>query len=364
MVKERARRGIVTLAAIVVVMAGMRAAAGIVVPVLLALFIAFVSSPLVFRLGRTKVPYGLAVTLVLLFELAVLVSAGLLVGTSAARFRSRLPIYRERLGAVYAETAGWLTEHGVAVETERLSELLDPQSVLDLIGTTVTGLGSILSSMVLVILVLAFTLFDAARLWGKIEEHFAGGPAGEHVLGSISREVNRYLAVKTGTSAATGLLLGFWCSVMGVDFAILWGLLAFLLNYVPTVGSILAAIPPVLLALLMLGPMPAIGVFGGFLVVNMVIGNVVEPRIFGTALGMSPVVVLLSIVIWGWILGPVGALLSVPLTMILKIALENTEEWAWIGDLMSGPERMSRPSLIPEIPARASAEPSEAEEAS
>lgn len=342
-----------SLAAVVVVFAGMRAAAGIVVPIILALFLAFVSSPLVFRLTRSKVPYPLAVMIVLFAELAVLVTVGLLVGSSAARFEERLPRYRERLGTLYRDSAEWLTAHGVEVETDRLSELLNPQSILDVIGATVTGLGSILSSMVLVVLVLAFTLFDAARLWREIEARFAGGRAGDHVLGTISREVNRYLAVKTSTSLVTGLVLGVFCAVMGVDFAVLWGLLAFLLNYVPTVGSILAAVPPVLLSLLVLGPIPALIVAAGFLAVNMVVGNMVEPRIFGSALGLSPVVVLLSIVIWGWVLGPVGALLSVPLTMILKIALENTDELAWVADLMSGPVRKTRPSTVPDVRGKA-----------
>lgn len=362
---QRARRGLLTLAAIVIVMAGMREAAVIVVPILLALFFAFVSSPLVFRLSRSRLPYPVAVVFVLLFELSVLVTMGLLVGTSATRFQDRLPAYRDQIGVVYADTASWLTDHGVPVQARTITEALNPSSLMNLIGDTVAQLGSMLSSLLLVVLVLAFTLFDSARLWRKVEEHFAGGTAGDHVLGTIAHEVNRYLAVKTSTSLVTGLLLGLWCTVLRLDFAVLWGLLAFLLNYVPNVGSILAAIPPVLLALLVQGWPAALLVGAGFLTVNMVIGNLIEPRLMGSALGISPVVVLLSIVVWGWILGPVGALLSVPLTMILKIALANTSEWAWIADLMSGAESPVRPSLIPDVPdERGPRVPEDAEEPS
>ena len=343
---EKARRGLFTLAATVVVLAGFRAAQEIVVPILLALFLAFFSSPLVFRLHR-RLPYWLSVSLVLLLELAVLVGIGALVGSSAERFQARLPVYRARLEDLYAAAAAWFESRSIPVRADGLSEVLDPGSLLDVAGTTVSSLGSMLTNLVLVILVLAFTLFEASRIWRKIEQHFAGGRAGDHVLGSISHEINRYLGVKTLTSAVTGLLLGTWCGMFGVDFAVMWGLLAFLLNYVPNIGSILAAIPPILIALVMQGPGTALLVGIGFVVVNMVIGNIIEPRALGDALNLSPVVVLLSILVWGFVLGPVGALLSVPLTMIVKIALSNNDDWEWLADLMSGPAKEP-----PEVPVR------------
>ncbi|HBQ11184.1 MAG TPA: hypothetical protein DEF51_08410 [Myxococcales bacterium] len=358
MSREKVRRGLVTIAAIVVLIAGMRAAASIVVPILLALFLAFVSSPLVFRLSKTRMPYPLAVSLVLLLELAVLGTLGVLIGSSVGRFEQRVPVYRDRLGELYRELADFMSSHGVRLAPEGLSAALDPGAIMEMIGTTLTGLGAILGNLLLVVLVLAFTLFDASRLWRKVEAHFAGSAAGDHVLTAISAEINRYLSVKSATSITTGVLLGVWCAVMGVDFAVLWGLLAFLLNYIPTVGSLLAAIPPVLVALVVHGPGTALAVAGGYVAVNVSIGNVIEPRLMGRALGISPVVVLLSIVLWGWVLGPVGALLSVPLTMILKIALSNTTEWAWTADLMSGPvEEVQEP--IPEPSTSERSEPGE-----
>lgn len=343
MPRERMRNGLLTLAAVVIVLAGLRAAAPVAVPVLLALFLAFVSAPLVFRLHARKVPYPLAVTIVLLFEAGLLVSLGLLVARSGARLQELLPAYRVRLGQLYAEAAEALNERGVEVQRENLSELLDPSALMNLAGSTLASVGSTLSTTLLVILVLAFALFDSARLFRTIEGHLVR-TGHDDVLARISGQVNRYLGVKTITSAVTGILLGTWCRILGVDFALLWGLVAFLLNYVPTVGSILAAIPPVLIALLVLGPGPALAVAAGYLAVNFAIGNVLEPRVFGQVLGISPVVVLLSIVIWGWLLGPIGALISVPLTMILKIALAESGEWAWLSDLMSGPRK---PPLAP-----------------
>lgn len=336
----------VTLAAVVIVLAGLSAAAPIAVPVLLALFLAFVSAPLVFWLRDRRVPYPLAVVLVLLLEGGLLVSLGLLVARSGARLQVLLPTYRDRLGRLYEDASAWLNQHGLEVQTESLSGLFDPGALTNLVTSLLTELTTLASRIVLVILVLAFALFDSARLFRLMEENLArsGHP---DVLARVSSQLNRYLGVKTVTSGATGLLLGVWCSLWGVDFAVLWGLLAFLLNYVPTVGSILAAIPPIVISLLVLGPGTAIAVTAGYLVVNFAIGNVLEPRVFGQVLGISPVVVLLSIVLWGWLLGPIGALISVPLTMVLKIALAESASWSWVADLMSGSPRPTRPPDTP-----------------
>ncbi len=150
----------------------------------------------------------------------------------------------------------------------------------------------------------------------------------------IAEEIKRYMAIKTVISLLTGVFIGFWLWMLGVDYPLMWGLLAFLLNYVPNIGSFIAAIPAVLLAFVQLGLIKA-GLTGlGFVVVNVVFGNVIEPRFMGKGLGLSTLVVFLSLVFWGWVLGPVGMLLSVPITMTIKIALEASEETRWIAILL------------------------------
>jgi len=348
MAVERARQGVVTVAATVVVLAGLRAAAGIAVPVVLALFLAFVSAPLVFGLERRRVPYHLAVTLVLLFAVLLLAAAALLVGGSLVGFQARLPTYRARLGELYAEAAHRLADlRVVSADHQSLSELVDPSSAVDLIGAAVSGIGAVIQSGVLVMLVLAFVLFDSKRIWEKVEARL-GQRGTPELLGEVSRELQGYVRVKTVTSTVTGLALGIWCSALSVDFAVLWGFLAFLLNYVPTIGPLLAIVPPFLVSLVMLGPGRALVVAAGYLAVNFAVGNLLEPRVFGRALGLSPAVVILSIVVWGFVLGPVGALLSVPLTMIVRTVLANTEEWAWMADLMSGPRSDAKVAPVSE----------------
>ena len=147
-------------------------------------------------------------------------------------------------------------------------------------------------------------------------------------------EVQEYLGIKTFISLATGILLGAWCWVMGLDFPVLLGLMAFVLNYVPTVGSIIASAPAILLALIQVGFGHAVLVGAGFFAVNGVFGNLIEPNLLGRRLGLSTLVVILSLIFWGWVWGPVGALLAVPLTMIVKIMLENTSDLRWVAVLL------------------------------
>ena len=161
-----------------------------------------------------------------------------------------------------------------------------------------------------------------------------GAETSQEWLVQFSDSVHSYLGIKAGISLVTGLLIFIWLSILGVDYAVLWGLLAFLLNFVPTVGSFIAAVPAVLLAVVQLGPLHAGLTLAGFVVVNLVMGNMIEPRWMGRGLNLSPLVVFVSLVLWGWVLGPVGMLLSIPLTIMIKIALESQDETRWISIML------------------------------
>jgi predicted PurR-regulated permease PerM len=167
-------------------------------------------------------------------------------------------------------------------------------------------------------------------------------------LTKFTESVNRYLALKTLFSLLTGVAIWIWLSILGVDFSLLWGLVAFLLNFVPNIGSIIAAIPAVLLALIQLGMGSALLASLGYVVVNVVVGSIIEPKFMGRGLGLSTLVVFLSLVFWGWVLGPVGMVLSVPLTMIVKIALESHEDTSWIAIILgSAPPGDTNPLAEP-----------------
>jgi predicted PurR-regulated permease PerM len=238
-----------------------------------------------------------------------------------------------RLEGLFSNVITWLQGRGIEVSRELMSEVVDPGRALDLATGTLQGVARVLSNVLLVFLIIVFILVEAAGFPAKLQAAFGQRESSER-FEKIQLEIQRYLATKTVISLATGLIVGIAMAIIGVDFAILWGSLAFLLNYIPNLGSIIAAVPPVLLALLQLGPGYAIAVAIVFAAINVTFGNLVEPYLMGRRLGLSTLVVFLSLVFWGWVWGPLGMLLSVPLTMIVKILLENTEDLRWVAVLL------------------------------
>ncbi len=228
---------------------------------------------------------------------------------------------------------------GVQISEEALLSYFDPGTALVMAGNTLRGLGGALSNGFLILLTVIFILAEASSFPRKLQE-VLDDPEGDlpHFV-RFAENVNRYIGIKTTISIITGILVGLMLAVLGVDFPALWGLLAFLLNYVPTIGSLIAAIPALLLALIQLGPLTAAVAGVGFFFINLLMGNVVEPRYMGRGLGLSTLVVFVSLVFWGWVLGPVGMLLSVPLTMTAKIAMEANPSSEWLAVLLGPADR-------------------------
>lgn len=321
---------LLALAALVVVAAGIKAAEQVMVPFLLAAFIATIAATPVFWLQRRRLPVGLAITIVVLGLIAVLVGFGAIVAESADAFRGRLPFYQERAVALLEPTLAFLGGLGI----ELSPELLDPGRALGFAGEALGSLGSVLTNSFFILLAVVFILTEAWSFPRKLGTVLSHPERDLPHFKRFAEKLNRYFAIKTTVSVATGVFVGLALWLLGVDFPILWGLLAFLLNFVPNIGSVIAAIPPVLLAIMQLGPISALATAGVFLVVNVVMGSVVEPKFMGRELGLSTLVVFLSLVFWGWMLGPVGMLLSVPLTMTVKIAMEANPSTNWIAHLL------------------------------
>jgi predicted PurR-regulated permease PerM len=347
---ERGAKIVLVLAGVVVVAAGIKRAQGLLVPFLLAAFIATVTAPLVLWLCGKGVPRGISVLLAVLVDLAAVAGLAGLVGGSINSFYGRVPEYREIFAATVEDLTQWLQARGIRVNPDTLASVAGPADLMGWLAVLLRSVAEVISNLVLVLLIVVFMLFEATGLREKVTRAFMD-PKGATRMAAAAQEVNKYLLVKTGTSALTGLLVGLWVGFWGVDLPVLWGLLAFLLNYIPTIGSIVAAVPAVLLAFLQIGAGAAVGVAAGYLAVNFSIGNFFEPRILGRMLGMSSLVVFLSVVLWGWLLGPIGALLSVPLTMIIKIVLENTDDLRWVAVLLEpgGRPRDTVPPAAPEV---------------
>jgi len=320
-------------ASVVIVIAGLKAASSLILPFLTSLFVAMTSLPLLNLLQKKKVPTALAVILTLLAIILVVGALASLVGGSVQGFTEAAPRYKARLDILGQQIGAHLAAWGIDPAEDISLDLINPGRALDLATGTMMAVGTALSNVVLVLLTITFILLEATGFPDKLQAAF--GSAGQSQrLANMRREVQQYLTIKTLVSLFTGLVVWASLAIIGVDFPILWGMLAFMLNYIPTLGSIIAAVPPVLLALVQMGLGRALAVAAVFLAVNLVLGNIVEPQLQGRQLGLSSLVVFLSLIFWGWLWGPIGMLLSVPLTMILKIMLENTEDLRWIAILL------------------------------
>src|SRR5512135_1762648 len=324
-VKQTAKApAVLILASFIIVVAGMKEASSILVPFFLAVFIAVICAPPLFWLQRKGVPKVLALALILVAILMVGFLFGALIGPSLNSFLKSLPEYQERLSTHIAALIGWLREKGVTIPEEELPRI-HPGWVMSLAGNILSALSSVLTHAFLILLTVVFILLEAADLPKKLRVVLKDPERSLSTIEKFSQSAKRYLVIKTLISAAVGVVIWLWLLILGIDYPVLWGTLSFLLNYVPNIGSIIAALPVALLALVQLGVGSALLTILGFFVVHMVVGNIIEPKLTGKGLSLSTLVVFLSLVFWGWVLGPIGMILSVPMTSLVKIALESYE---------------------------------------
>lgn len=340
-----------TLAVMVVLVYGLRLAQPIVMPFAVAAFLAIISLPVVFWLSKRRIPTYLGIPLTVLAVASVFGLVILLASQQLAELQALGPAYGRALFSQVENSflrliQQWLPgELQPAVDNVRTSVLgVLNDSLLAVAGGTFTRALSFVTTTFLVFLILAFALGEAAVFPAKLRAVAGDRLASDERLGKIVDEVQGYLVIKTLVSLATGLVLGLWTWAMGLDSPLLLGLIAFVLNYVPTIGSVIASVPALVVALVdfdVAGSaiagfdvQRAVVVGLGYLTVNVVFGNWLEPTLLGRRLGLSTLVVVLSLVFWGWLWGPVGALLSVPLTMIAKIMAENTRDLKWVAVLL------------------------------
>ncbi len=346
-------------AAIVVVIYGMQMAKVILVPFLIAVFLALITVRPMLWLQEKRVPSILAALMIVSVIMLILAMVGTILGTSIADFTAALPAYQARLDTIVDGAVKFIAENIRGDESiESLGDMIDPGWAMGLAATLLNSLKDVLTNTFLIFFTMIFILLEASSGQTKFEAAF--GRSERSMVGPrvFLQNLGRYLGIKTVVSMATGMCAGVLTWSFGVDFPLLWAMLAFLLNYVPTIGSIIAAVPAVLLALVQLGPGEAGATAIGFVGINIIFGNFLEPRLMGYGVGISPLIVFVGLVFWGWVFGPVGMLLSVPLTMTLKLALESDERTRWVAVLL-GSER----DAVHELERMASEDAAEANQA-
>lgn len=323
-----------TVAAFIIILAATMYAASIVTPVLMALFISIICAGPITWLQKRKVPKGLAITLVFFLIVGIFFGLGQIIGSSLSSFSTNLPKYEANLNAMGTSLLQFFREMGMNVSVDKLTNVMDPSKIMSLTGSILTQLSLFMGNALTIVVLALFLLLELDSISDKVKAIFHGSIDSINYLHTIGKSIRHYLSIKTFTSLLTGVLMWIGLIILGLDYAIIWALLAFLLNYIPNIGSIIAAIPAILFALVQFGVGGALWTTGIFVAINLVIGNAVEPRMMGKGMGLSTFVVFLSLIFWGYILGTTGMFLSVPLTMAIKIILMQNPNTEWLGVLL------------------------------
>ena len=329
---------LISLASAVVIIAGLKAAQDIVVQFLLALFFAIMFLPIFKFFVSKKIPKWLALVFVLFINLVFVYILALTIITSVNEMRENFGEYQQKLNWYINEGGKIVEKFGIPVPHNITFDFLNPNLILQFLSNSLLSFGNILANAMFIIILAVFILLESDLFAQKLKI-ISKGRDTKPLVDEFFESVIQYMKIKTVTSGLTGILAWVFLFFLGVDFALLWGVLAFLLNFIPTIGSIIAAVPPITIALIDGGIGYAVAVSIWYLSINMIIGNILEPKFMGKGVGLSPLVVLLSLVFWGWVLGAVGMFLSIPLTIIAKMAFELREETRWIAVLMDNEVR-------------------------
>jgi AI-2 transport protein TqsA len=343
---HRGTRLFIIAGASVIIIWGINQAQSVLGVLLVSVFLAGVGTVPVFWMERKGIPSVAAVLIVVAALVTLLFGVGVVVSASLSDFSEALPVYQARIHDTVLEFKAFLRGKGIILTDKMLLGYLNPGVVMDLTGSLFTTLGSVVSNTIVILFTVTFVLLEASSLPAKLRPVQGDSKVLLPRLTRFVHDLEHYVVVKTVINLIAGVLTAVWLSILGVDFPILWGFLAFLLHFIPSLGSIIAAVPAVLLALVQLGGGAAAFTAVGYLVIGTVVGNIIEPKIMGRQFGISTLVVFLSLLFWGNLLGVVGALLCVPLTMSLKLACESSEDTRWISVLL-GPK--ISPDSVPPV---------------
>lgn len=321
-------------ASLVIIIAGIMYAQSFVNSMLLAIFISIVCAQPIIWMKKRKVPSGLAILIVLLGIVLIFIGFADIIGNSASSFSADAPIYEQRLEQIWMSVIQFFNERGIEISGDKLSGIIAPGKVMGYTAGALGQLGGVMSNTFTIFFLMLFLLMELDSFAIKSRAIASNTNVSVDYLNTIGKSIRHYLSIKTVTSLLTGLVIWIGLLIIGVDYAIIWALIAFLLNFIPNIGSILAALPAVLFSLIQLGTGGAFWTIIIFLGVNLIIGNLVEPKMMGKGLGLSTFVVFVALIFWGFVLGTVGMFLSVPLTMSIKIMLEQKDSTKWIAVLL------------------------------
>jgi predicted PurR-regulated permease PerM len=332
----------IVMASVIIVLAGIKSSSVIIVPFLLSLFLSIILLPLYEYFNKKGLPSIISLLLVVTVFTLLIFLVTKLIGSSLQDFNSNINLYSKKLLIYYYYFVDVIGILGIEISAEEFSSLIHTKQIISFTTDIMHSMGSMLTNSLVVLLTVVFMLLESEHFSSKIEIISRDNNVVVGNVRKIISQVKDYMVLKAIISIFTGLIIWLALSVVGTDYAFLWGVVAFLFNFIPNIGSIIAAVPAVMLTLIQFGGLSAFIVASLYVVVNIVIGSIIEPKIMGKGLGLSSLVVFLSLIFWGWLLGIVGMLLSIPLTIMLKIIFSNSKSTEWISIILgTGEERTS-----------------------
>lgn len=332
-------RFLLTAACTIIVLFGLREAKDMLLPIVMAVFLAVISYSITDILRRwLHFPHWLAVFFTVVADAGIIYGAASIVRILAADMQNTLSgPFMQQMHQKYLFIMQLLEDWGYSSDAQQFiqnpTDYISPSLIISF-SQKLGGQVISMTSVTVLVLVLMTFLLGEAPLFMKNFRSLPNSMQGKGKVVDALKSIQRYLFIKTIASACTGLLAWCLCHVMEVPFAFLWGLVAYLLNYIPTIGSIVAAIPPIVLAIIMGDVSDVVIVSAGYIAINFAIGNGIEPLFLGKEFGIATSVVLLSVIIWGWVWGPCGMLLAVPITVMLKLAFENSRDLYWVAAII------------------------------
>lgn len=327
------------LSAFVIIIGGLKMASQAIVILFLSIFIASVLSPILAKLQKYKVPKYLAYFLILAMIVMTLLFVFYIINTSLKDFGNNLPFYEEKLKSIVLNLLSWLNDFGFEIEPKSILDGLNIGALFNFTAGAAGNIGLFFSKMMLVFIGVAFILVESTHFEKKLDIIFKRDKNAKKNFRLFSHNIQKYFSIKTLTSMLTGTMIMVTLMFFEIDYPILWGFLGFLLNFIPVIGSLIASVPALFLALIHYDFVTLSWLALVYLIINNLISNVIEPKFMGEGLGLSPAIIFFSLIFWGWVLGPVGMFLAVPLTMTLKIAFDSSQKTKWIGILLSNLSR-------------------------
>ena len=328
---------VIKIAAFIIIIAGLIFAKSIINPFLLALFVSIICVQPIAWLEKKRMPKWLALFIVMLGLVILFSGFAFLIGGTLSSFSGNVSKYESQLTTILNSFVQFLNEKGLVISKDQVSNLFQPARVLEFTAGAVNEVLNMMGNTFLIFLIILFILMESGSFPVKAKAILIGSDETVSCFSTITQKLRRYLGIKTLLCLLVGILIYVALLIIGVDYPLLWALIAALLSYIPNIGSIIAAVPAVLFALVQLGLGGALWTMGSYLLINNVIGNFIEPRIMGKGLGLSTLAVFLSLLFWGFILGTVGMFLAVPITMTIKIILERNEKTRWMAILIGTP---------------------------